>query len=216
MSFIFGEFALDLDQRRVTREGQDVHLTPKALDLLALLVQHRPKALSKAEVLGLLWPDAFVTENSLAGLVAELRAALQDNSREPRFIRTVYGYGYAFVAAVDQRPSTTAANLPAWRLICDARETRLAAGENIVGRSGPNVVVLDSPTVSRHHARLTIDGAIAVLEDLGSKNGTWLGTAPVTAPTRLRDGDTVRFGAVAAVVRYGHPALSTDTVRPPD
>jgi pSer/pThr/pTyr-binding forkhead associated (FHA) protein len=82
----------------------------------------------------------------------------------------------------------------------------------ILGRTGPGAVVFDSPGVSRHHARLTIAGDQAVLEDLGSKNATWVGQTAVTEPTALKDGDELRLGPVVVVVRFGARRLSTQTV----
>lgn len=74
------------------------------------------------------------------------------------------------------------------------------------------MVVLDSATVSRHHARLTIAGDKAFVEDLCSKNGTWVGQAPVYARTAVRDGDQLRLGSVVVIVRSGLRLLSTETI----
>src|SRR6476469_6440377 len=96
----FGEFALDLSRRELTRAGESLHLPPKAFQLLTILVEERPRAVAKADLQERLWPDTFVTEGNLATLVTELRSALGDDAREPRFIRTVYGFGYSFEADV--------------------------------------------------------------------------------------------------------------------
>ncbi|HSD65113.1 MAG TPA: winged helix-turn-helix domain-containing protein, partial [Vicinamibacteria bacterium] len=96
MKVRFGGFLLDTDSRQLFRERTEVHLQPKTFDLLDLLVRTRPKALSKSHIRGQLWPDTVVGEASLTVAVAELRAALGDDAREPRFVRTVYGFGYAF------------------------------------------------------------------------------------------------------------------------
>ena len=89
MKLVFEEFTLDLD-RRLLQEGDSlVHLSPKALDLLALLIRHRPKALSKEEIFKELWPETFVSENAIATLIADIRTAIKDDARRPRFIRTV-------------------------------------------------------------------------------------------------------------------------------
>ena len=67
----------------------------------------------------------------------------------------------------------------------------------MLGRTGQDVVVLDSPTVSRHHAVVRVSGDHATIEDLGSKNGTWLGDDRVTtAPVTLEDGQELRLGSV--------------------
>jgi len=100
MRLAFGDFVIDFDQRRLLSAQQEVRLTPKAFDLLRLLIETRPKALSKQEIFDRLWPGTFVTENNLATLVADLRSSLGDQASEPRFIRTVYAFGYAFVGDI--------------------------------------------------------------------------------------------------------------------
>ena len=113
----FGDFVLDLDARELVRAGTPVSLSPKAFQLLGLLVECHPRALSKTELQDRLWPGTFVVEKNLTNLVSEIREALGDSSANPRFIRTVHRFGYAFRAT----PSTdsgdhdigTRHNLPA-------------------------------------------------------------------------------------------------------
>src|SRR5690242_14452929 len=92
----FGEFRLDVAARQLFRRDEEIHLTPKAFELLRFLVEQRPRAVSKSELQEKLWPDTFVSEANLSVLVAEIRAALGDPARQPETIRTVHGYGYAF------------------------------------------------------------------------------------------------------------------------
>jgi DNA-binding winged helix-turn-helix (wHTH) protein len=94
--FHFGPFTLDLDSRQLTNAGEEIHLEPKAFELLSALVLERPKALSKADLQERLWPGTFVAEANLSNLVAEIRAALGDPARAPKFVRTAHGFGYAF------------------------------------------------------------------------------------------------------------------------
>jgi DNA-binding winged helix-turn-helix (wHTH) protein len=89
----FAEFTFDSEARRLIGRGGDVHLSPKAFDLLRLLIEHRPNVLDKAALHGQIWPQTFVVDATLSVLVAELRRALADNAREPRFIRTVHALG---------------------------------------------------------------------------------------------------------------------------
>ena len=96
MTISFGRFTLDDGARQVYRNGDPIHLLPKAFDLLALLVRRRPEAISKRELLDILWADTFVTEGNLAVLVKEIRDALGDSAGQPAFIRTVHWFGYAF------------------------------------------------------------------------------------------------------------------------
>ena len=97
MSVRFGDVRFDVDARRLFRGSREMHLSPKAFELLQLLVDTRPRALAKADLLERLWAGVFVSESSLTKVVNQIRS-VGDAAREPRFIRTVHGYGYAFVA----------------------------------------------------------------------------------------------------------------------
>ena len=99
MNVQFGEFTLDLDARQLRGRKGELHLSPKAFELLKVLTENRPRALSKNELHEHLWPATFVSEVNLATLIAEIRDALGDDARKPRFIRTAHRFGYAFCAA---------------------------------------------------------------------------------------------------------------------
>ena len=92
----FGPFTLDDGARQLCRDGHSIHLSPKAFDLLTLLVKRCPAAVSKSDILETLWRDTFVSEGNLAVLVKEIRDALDDDAQRPTFIRTVQRFGYAF------------------------------------------------------------------------------------------------------------------------
>jgi DNA-binding winged helix-turn-helix (wHTH) protein len=208
----FAEFTLDLDRRLLLRGETSLHLAPKTLDLLALLIQRRPNAVSKEELFRELWPETFVTDNVLATLVTDIRAAIGDDARKPRWLRTARGFGYAFIGEVHDDHAASDVTLAPWFLLRDHREIPLHEGENIVGRRGAGLVCFDSPTVSKRHARFAVASGRLTVEDLGSKNGTWVGDRRIDGPTVVRDGDQVRLGSVliTACVRRGAP--STDTV----
>jgi len=80
----FGPFTLDDRARQLSRGAEPIHLSPKALDLLALLVQRRPEAISKSEMLDKLWPETFISEGNLAVLIKEIRDAMSDNAQSRR------------------------------------------------------------------------------------------------------------------------------------
>lgn len=211
MRIRFGPF-LDLDQRRLFASAQEVKLQPKAFELLRALVEARPRALSKDEILGAVWPDVYITENSLATVIRDLRQALGDQAQEPQYIRTIYGYGYAFAAGASVVPDDAAGSpFSGWRLIHDHREIRLRQGLNVLGRTGHDVVVIDSPTVSRHHAAIHVDGDHATVEDLGSKNGTYLGAVAVTGAMPLPSAGSLRVGSVVMSVRFAASDPTTET-----
>jgi len=212
---VSGPFVVDQAGRQLLRDGRPVHLTPKAYHLLGLLLDAAPRALSKEELQEGLWPSAFVEEANLSVLVAELRAALSDDARHPTYIRTVHGFGYAFCGAVEREAPEAPASAPSgWWLISDDDQLPLLRGTTLVGRDPSCELFLDSSTVSRRHARLLVTDGRPGLEDLGSKNGTWVNGRRLEAPVALEDGDEVRFGSVRRLVRRRWEAGSTETIGP--
>jgi DNA-binding winged helix-turn-helix (wHTH) protein len=199
----FEEFVLDTPRHQLRRGDQPVHLTPKAYDLLAILLDRRPEAVAKEDLEQRIWGSTHVAETSLAGLVAELRSALGDSRREPRFLRTVHGFGYAFcgTAATSTAADRGAGDPPVFRLAWARREVSLHPGENILGRVDEAAAWMDSPSVSRRHARIVVSGRDAVIEDLGSRNGTFVQGERVVGATPLHDGDEIRLGSVVLTFR---------------
>jgi DNA-binding winged helix-turn-helix (wHTH) protein len=209
----FGEFTLDIDLRQLRGPSGDLHLSTKAFDLLALLVSNRTRVLSKAELQEQLWPETFVVETNLASLIAEIREALNDDAKRPRFIRTAHRVGYAFCGAVtgavaDSPPPVAALNL-CW-LLKDGRRIYLRPGDNILGRDLEGAIEIDSPSVSRRHARIFVSEHDATVEDLDSKNGTFLRGKRITAAVPLSNGDEVRVGSVS--LRFRQQAKSDSTM----
>ena len=90
MSVRFGAYIMDVSARRLRRGSADVHLSPKAFDLLSLLIARRPSVVEKADLRRALWRDVHVVEATLGNLVAEIRAALDEGSTDPSHIRTVH------------------------------------------------------------------------------------------------------------------------------
>ncbi len=212
MKLRLGELTFDPDARQLLRGEKELHLSPKALDLLRILIAHRPRALSKQELHEHLWPATFVSEANLASLIAEVRDALGDTAREPRFIRTAHRFGYAFsgeaVEVIDS-PASVRPTSFCW-LVKDGKRMPLQPGDNILGRDEAGIQI-DSPTVSRRHARIRISGTEAVLEDLASKNGTFVNGERVSTAVRLKDGDDVQVGSVVSRFRMTSPKGVTAT-----
>src|SRR5687767_4151923 len=147
----FGAFLLDTGTRQLLKDGQEVHLSPKAFEMLSLLVERRPQALSKDELQEHLWPDTFVSEGNLPGLVKEIRRALGDDPRRQAFVRTLHGFGYAFGAAAikdDKGPAARRSGGVTFWVIADA-PVALSEGENILGRDPDATVWFDRPGISR-------------------------------------------------------------------
>ena len=212
MRLCFGDLILDTGTRQLLRGGQELRLSPKAFELLTLLVDERPRAISKNELIERLWPDTYVAEANLPSLVAEIREVTGDSAEEPRFIRTIRRFGYAFCATATEDTvdrGSGAAPLGSW-LMCEGRQIRLTDGENIIGREPEAGVWLDFFAVSRRHARIVISGDRAIVEDLGSKNGTVVRGERITGPVDLADGDEIRIGSV--VLSFRMPMRPGSTV----
>ena len=195
MRLQFAEYCFDSERREVSRNGAPIHLTAKAMQLLMLLLENRSKVLKKEDIYHQLWPDTFVEEANLSVLVSEIRGALEDDARKPRFVKTAHGYGYGFVG--DARPQGGYSNI---RLRSGMREFDLVDGENIVGRDDTAQVHLRADGISRRHARITISNGRAIIEDLGSKNGTFVGGQRVDGARELHDGDEIRLSRELLVV----------------
>ena len=210
----FGPFTLDSDRRVLTSSTRGgLHLTPKAFDLLALLVAEAPRVVRKNELHERLWPGTFVSDATLAGLVKDIRRALDDHDSGAPLIRTAHGVGYAFAGELD-RPALRRSDISHW-VVAAGRHIALSVGQNLVGRDKTAVVSLDAPGVSRSHARIVVEGGGASLEDLGSKNGTTLGGTPVTGKVELTDGDHIHFGPVIVVYHASVSGMSTEIIRRP-
>jgi DNA-binding winged helix-turn-helix (wHTH) protein len=216
MRLRLGDLTFDPATRQLLRGAREVHLSPKAFELLRILIDDRPRALSKRELHERLWPATFVSDTNLASLVAEVREALGDAAQRPRFIRTAHRFGYAFCGEAVEISEARAHDEAAfcW-LIADGRRLPLQAGDNVLGRDEGGIRI-DSPTVSRRHARISIHGGEAVIDDLGSKNGTFVGDKPVSSVMRLEDGDEIRTGSVVFRFRMTSPKGTTATWGGPD
>jgi DNA-binding winged helix-turn-helix (wHTH) protein len=200
----FAEFTVDSDTRQLQGGGRDIHLSPKAFDLLCLLIEAAPKVLEKADLHTRIWPDTHVVDANLNILIGEIRRAIGDNAQDPKFIRTVHGVGYAFCATVVDLPAARpAVQAPFCWVLWEGRTWQLSEGDNIIGRDPRTDISLDAPGVSRRHAIIRVDSRRrrVTLEDLGSTNGTFIRRASVDAEVALTDGDLVQVGTVDLTVR---------------
>jgi len=214
MRLAFGDCVFDSGTHEVFRGGRASGLSPKAFALLDLLITRRPNAVSKEEIHERLWPGYFVSDASVANLVAELRDALNDDARQPRFIRTVYRFGYAFraeVKAAREPPAARSSSGIVCRLLWGGCEILLQPGENVLGREPEAAVWIDDSAVSRRHARIVVGSEEATLEDLGSKNGTKLQGKKIRSVTRLADRDAIGIGPASMVFRVYRQTGSTET-----
>jgi len=189
--FRFDDFTFDCGSHLLLRSGTEQHLSPKARQLLSLLLLHRSRAVSRKELYDALWPATFVCETNLATVISEVRRVVGEHH-----IRTVHGFGYAFAGDVS---AAAPPSLPVGMLLCEQERYLLYDGENTVGRSQDCRVVLTGATVSRHHAVITIRRGEVWIEDLQSKNGTYVHGVKVTR-SAVRYQDPIAFGAVQATI----------------
>jgi len=205
MTTEFGPFVVDHARRQLLRAGTEIHVTPKSFELLALLIRETPRVVPKSELHTYLWPNTFVSEATLVGMVKELRRALGD--RDGKIIRTAHRVGYAFAGACSRTPK--AAVVSRW-VVAGSRRIPLAEGENLIGRDPAAAIHVDVPGVSRRHARIVVTDRAAVLEDLRSKNGTSVNGVEIGTATTLKDADQIDVG-VTLVFHVSPAGMSTDT-----
>jgi DNA-binding winged helix-turn-helix (wHTH) protein len=214
MRLHFSTFVLDLDTRELLRGNSPVALSPKAFELLSILVTERPKALAKSDLMDRLWPSTFVVEKNLANLIGEIREALGDSPSTPQFVRTVHRFGYAFREVL---PGGTVADAsshgPAayFRVAWTNGHLTVRDGEYLLGRDPDAAILLDAPGVSRRHAMIRIADGVPTIEDLGSKNGTFVGERRVEGASTLKDGDIIGVGPVKVTFRALQPTNTTET-----
>lgn len=189
MRIRFGDFVLDSSTRQLEHGETQIHLTGKAFQLLVLLAAERPKLVSKKEIYDTLWPDVYVQEANIKNLIAELRGVLGDEA-----IRTERGAGYAFTPDAIEEVSLTASR---YSVVINGVAFALREGRNIIGREADADIRLALPAVSRRHAVVTIDGDDAFVQDMGSRNGTYVNGEKLETARPLRSGDEIRIAQTA-------------------
>lgn len=216
----FGSCVLDSGSREVRRGDAPVHLSPKAFDILEILVARRPNVVTKDVLLDEVWPGKVVEEANLAIVVGEIRKALGDDPRSPSVVVTVARRGYRFAAqaedvGVRQPDSQPADGYVRWWLAWKEKTLPLREGENLVGRHPASDVWISGSSVSRTHACIVARPDGVVIEDRGSRNGTFVEGERIAAPHVLLDGCTVTFGSERATFRQwsDEAALGTEPVR---
>jgi len=216
--FHLGGWLVEPTLDRISRDGQIVRLRPRAMDVLICLALEAGKLASKQNIIDAVWRTEFVSEHALTQVVAELRSALGDDARNPSYIENIPRRGYRLVAAVTavamSVPSARDASLP-FKLQGDDCDHPLIQGPNIIGRTGDADISIDLTEVSRCHARILVQGTTATIEDLGSKNGTFLNGERLDQPALLASGDEIWIGRSVARLRFlieGEPTMTEHTV----
>jgi DNA-binding winged helix-turn-helix (wHTH) protein len=216
--FQLGDWLVEPMLDRMSRGEQVVQLRPRAMDVLACLALQAGNLASKRQLIDSVWRTEFVSDHALTQVIAELRAALGDNARSPSYIETIPRRGYRLMASLTPiepiEPAATGLSLP-FRLEGEEGNYPLAQGTNLIGRSADAVVLIDRTEVSRCHARIVVEGTAATLEDLGSKNGTYLNGQRLRQPSELNDGDEIWIGRSLARFRFvaeGEPTATEHTM----
>jgi DNA-binding winged helix-turn-helix (wHTH) protein len=216
MKFVFAPFSFDTVSGELRHGARRIPLLGTASELLRVLVEERHRVVSKDELLRRVWRGAAVEEGNLSTYIAKLRTALDDDPQAPRFIRTHHGHGYRFIGAVSgEMPARRSSRVPSgFVLEWDGRELPLFQGENVVGRTAVGgAIAIADPHVSAAHARIVVGdvGDDVTIEDLESKNHTFVGAVRVSGPHRLEPGDIVRLGGPTVIFRRA--TVKTVTVK---
>ena len=216
MAYRFGPFLYDPVSRGLLREGVEVPLTHKGLELLLLFLHNPGRMLTHQEISERVWPDVAITDDAVRFQVVELRKAFGSDGKA--FIRTVRREGYRWEAPVraEARSPVAPPILEAvdgrrahrYRLVLESREVQLLEGENVIGRDPDAVLWIDDASVSRRHARIVVAGDKTTIEDLGSKNGTFLSGQKIERPAPIADGDEIRVGPSTMVFRELSPGTT--------
>jgi len=225
--FTIGEWLVQPALNRLSRGGTVFHVRPKLMDLLAFLAARAGGVVPQTELLEAVWSKRFMAESVLTRSIAELREMLGDDAASPRYIETITKRGYRLIAPVEwidspgsvipsampvgvrpADPPSPRAIAAGCSVVWGEREILLVEGENIIGREAGAAVRVSSIKVSRRHARIVVAGGRARIEDLGSKNGTYVWGRRI-ATAELADGDEICVGNDVLIFRFSYPAGTT-------
>lgn len=201
-SFSFGEFELDNAAYALFRAGERIKLEKIPMEVLILFVGSAGTLVDRGKIKTALWgSDVFVEHDSAINTaVRKIRQALGDDAEKPRFVETVVGKGYRFIAPVErQTPVPSSRQRRPFPTCCVTRGTQefiLDSGENLLGRDPDARVYVDHPSVSRRHAQILIRPNHAILEDLNSRNGTFLEGRRIGTPTEIHHGAIIGLGPI--------------------
>ncbi|HTI37938.1 MAG TPA: FHA domain-containing protein [Vicinamibacterales bacterium] len=223
----FGEFELDVDAYALRSGGKPVRLERQPMELLRLLLDARGALVDRAKIQAALWDSGVFVghEAAINTAIRKLRRALGDDPERPRYIETVVGKGYRFAAAVHDvtrdahiRHTLRGADdghplFPKYSVRRGQEEFALGEGDNLIGRHPDARVYIDHPSVSRRHALISIRGGGAAIEDLGSRNGTFVDGHRVEARTDLHPGAIVGAGPIVMTFEVLSAPASTKPVR---
>lgn len=108
----FDQYELDTARFRLTRDGEEVRIEPRAFDLLRLLLEQRDRVVTKAQLLDQVWGTQYVSDAALTTALRSVRRAIGDTGAQQRLIRTVHGRGYQFIAPVETADAPVSDEVP--------------------------------------------------------------------------------------------------------
>jgi Tol biopolymer transport system component/DNA-binding winged helix-turn-helix (wHTH) protein len=139
IGYRFGDFELNVQSLRLRAASKIRPLEPKSFRLLQFLIENRGRAVSKEEIVAAVWPNTFVSDNSVTRAVTQIRKSLNDDAKEPKYIETIPTVGYQFIADVEsladaQSPPSGLRSVTDWRAPFAADKTRrlVAGGATLV------------------------------------------------------------------------------------
>ena len=215
-TFHLGEWLVEPTLNRVSRDDITVQLEQRVMAVLIFLSRHAGELVTRRNLVDSVWDEGFVADNTITHAVTELRKAFRDNARDPLFIETIHRRGYRLIAPVafNETPSVMSSGaIRSFLAIVRDLEIPLHEGVSLIGRSPDVEITIRSMKVSRHHARITVAGRSASLEDLDSKNGTFLNGTRVNQELPLSCGDLISIGRVTETILFV-AALEGGTTEP--
>lgn len=218
----FGIFEVDLATGEVRRKGRKIRLQEQPFQVLRMLLERPGELVRREDLRQRLWPAVLFAdfEQGLNKAVHKVRLALGDSADNPRFVETLARRGYRFIATLEGN-GRVAGREPApprpvaFSLIWEGRASPLSEGCNTIGREHDSTICIHLASVSRRHARIHVSGETAVLEDLGSKNGTLLKGQRIHSLSPLADGDEIGVGSARLVFHAASSRSATQTARDP-
>lgn len=229
-AFRFAEFELDVSAYVLRRRDESVKLERIPMEVLILLVERAGMLVERSEIQTQLWGTKIFVEHDPAinTAIRKIRCALGDDATRPRFVETVVGKGYRFIAPLESvagffQVGKAAANgdaeilaglrqFPRYSVTLGKQEFLLNSAETVIGREPSAGVYLDHPSVSRRHARISIESAGATLRDLGSRNGTFLNGRQVEGPAKIHHNDVIGLGPITLIFHIARAPTSTQSM----
>ncbi len=218
-TFRLGEWVVEPDLGRLTRGGATIVLELKVMDVLLCLARKPGELVTRLDLIDTVWATEVISDNTLTHAIAELRSALGCDAMNPSYIETVHRRGYRLLVGAsepDDTQTAAAGQSSLFFVVCGDRSVRLAIGGNLIGRLPWATVTIDSVQVSRRHAQIDVDDSTALLEDLGSKNGTYLNGCQLENPANLAHNDRIGLGSHVIVLKLATTVPTEEGDTPTD